>query len=73
MIPILLIAAAVLGACLVFGYSSSVVGFALMAVGVLGLIAFLSTPGTVLRPGEREFIEERHYFGKNDDHREFRK
>ncbi|MFD4510323.1 hypothetical protein [Streptomyces sp. NPDC058457] len=37
------------------------------------LIAFLSTPGTVLGPGEREFVEERHYFGKGDDHREFRK
>jgi hypothetical protein len=44
-----------------------------MAVGVLGLIAFLSTPGAVLRPGEREFVEERHYFGKDDDHREYRK
>lgn len=73
MIPILLVAAAVLGACLVFGYSSFVVGFALMAVGVLGLVAFLSTPGTVLRPGERQYVEERHYFGgKDDDRHEFR-
>ncbi|MFF1442776.1 MULTISPECIES: hypothetical protein [Streptomyces] len=73
MIPIVLIVAAVLGACLVFGYSSFVVGFSLMVVGVLGLIAFLATPGAVLRPGEREFVEERHYFGEHDDHREFRK
>jgi hypothetical protein len=73
MVPILLIVATVLGACMVFGYSSFVVGFTLMGVGVLGLIAFLATPGAVLRPGEREFVEERHYFGKNDDHREFRK
>ncbi|MFD7475257.1 hypothetical protein ACFV8Z_24630 [Streptomyces sp. NPDC059837] len=73
MVPLLLIGAAVLGACMVFGYSSFIICFALMAAGVLGLIAFLSTPGTVLRPGEREFVEERHYFGKGDDHREFRK
>ena len=73
MIPLLLIVATVVGACLVFGYSSFVVGFSLIVAGVVGLIAFLSTPGAVLRPGEREFVEERHYFGKHDDHREFRK
>ncbi|MEU3795240.1 hypothetical protein [Streptomyces fructofermentans] len=73
MIPLLLIGAAVLGACLVFGYSSFVVGFVLMVAGVVGLIAFMATPGAVLRPGEREaVIEERHYIGKHDDHREYR-
>ncbi|UIX34175.1 hypothetical protein [Streptomyces sp. GQFP] len=73
MIPLLLIGAAVLGACLVFGYSSFVVGFVLMVAGVVGLIAFMATPGAVLRPGEREaVIEERHYIGKHDDHRDYR-
>jgi len=73
MIPLLLIGAAVLGACLVFGYSSFVVGFVLMVAGVVGLIAFMATPGAVLRPGEREaVIEERHYIGKHDDHRNYR-
>jgi hypothetical protein len=42
-----------------------------MAAGVLGLIAFMSTHGTVLRPGEREaVIEERHHIGKHDDHQQ---
>lgn len=73
MIPLLLIGAAVLGACLVFGYSSFVVGFVLMVAGVVGLIAFMATPGAVLRPGEREaVIEGRHYIGKHDDHRDYR-
>jgi hypothetical protein len=69
MVPLLLIGALVLGACMVFGYSSFVVGFVLMAAGLLGLLAFMSTRGTVLRPGEREaVIEERHYIGHHDDH-----
>lgn len=73
MIPLLLVGAAVLGACLVFGYSSFVVGFVLMAVGVLGLIAFMSTPGMVRRPGEREvIIEEKHFIGEGDGHRHYR-
>jgi len=73
MVPLLLIGAAVLGACLVFGYSSFVVGFFLMAAGVLGLITFIATPGAVRRPGEHEtVIEERHYIGDGDDHRHYR-
>ncbi|MFH9861162.1 hypothetical protein [Streptomyces sp. NPDC017202] len=73
MVPLLLIGALVLGACMVFGYSSFVVGFVLMAAGLLGLIAFMSTRGTVLRPGEREaVIEERHYIGGPDDHHRYR-
>ncbi|MFI8191910.1 hypothetical protein ACIF8T_24410 [Streptomyces sp. NPDC085946] len=44
-------------------------GFALMAAGVLGLVAFLPTRGAVLRPGEREaVIEERHHIGHHADH-----
>jgi hypothetical protein len=63
----------VLGVCLVFGYSSFVVGFVLMAVGVLGLIAFMFTPGTIRRPREREvIIEEKHFIGDGDDHRHCR-
>ena len=73
MIPLLLIGAAVLGACLVFGYSSFVVGFVLMAAGILGLIAFMATPGAVRRPGEREVvIEEKHFIGECDDHSHYR-
>jgi hypothetical protein len=73
MVPLILIGATVLGGCLVFGYSSLVVGFLLMAAGVIGLITFMSTRGVVLRPGEREaVIEERHYIGKHDDHRNYR-
>ncbi|MFI0508970.1 hypothetical protein RKD19_001056 [Streptomyces canus] len=73
MVPLVLVGAAVLGACLVFGYSSFVVGFALMCVGVIGLIMFLSTPGMVRRPGEREtVIEERHYIGDQEEHRRYR-
>jgi hypothetical protein len=73
MVPLILIGATVLGGCLVFGYSSLVVGFLLMAAGVIGLITFMSTRGVVLRPGEREaVIEERHYIGKHDDHRDYR-
>ncbi len=41
--------------------------------GDAGLITFMSTRGAVLRPGEREaVIEERHYIGKHDDHRNYR-
>ncbi|MEU5893688.1 MULTISPECIES: hypothetical protein [unclassified Streptomyces] len=72
MVPLILIGAAVVGACLVFGYSSFVVGFVLMLVGVLGLITFMSTVGMVRRPGERgTVIEERHYMGDTprEDHR----
>ncbi|MCX4913168.1 MULTISPECIES: hypothetical protein [unclassified Streptomyces] len=72
MFPLYLVGATVVGACLVFGYSSFVVGLALMAVGVLGLLMFLSTPGMVRRPGESgTVIEERHYLGtgEKDDRR----
>ncbi|MFD5256369.1 hypothetical protein ACFWM5_26495 [Streptomyces bobili] len=73
MIPLILIGAAVLGAAMVFGYSSFVVGFVLMAAGILGLIVFMATPGMVRRPGEREVvIDERHYIGDHDDHRYYR-
>ncbi|MFD8006913.1 hypothetical protein [Streptomyces mirabilis] len=58
MVPLILIGATVLDGCLVFGYGSFVVGFFLMAVRALGLIAFMSTRGTVLRPGEREAVVE---------------
>ncbi|MFE6285294.1 hypothetical protein [Streptomyces sp. NPDC057877] len=69
MVPLILIAASVLGACLLFGYSSAVVGFVLLSVGVLGLIVFVATPGMVRRPGETgTVIEERHYIGDLDDH-----
>ncbi|MFJ9898284.1 hypothetical protein ACIQPR_33595 [Streptomyces sp. NPDC091280] len=75
MFPFFLVGAAVVGACMVFGYSQFVVGFALMAVGILGLIMFLSTAGAVRRPGERgTVIEERHYMGTGaqDDSRHHR-
>ncbi|WP_329600043.1 hypothetical protein OIE43_43270 [Streptomyces pseudovenezuelae] len=73
MVPLILIGAVVLGACLVFGYSSFIVGFALMCAGVIGLVMFLATPGMVRRPGEREtVVEERHYIGDHDDHRHYR-
>ncbi|MFS8204750.1 hypothetical protein ACLVWQ_39525 [Streptomyces sp. CWNU-52B] len=72
MVPIVLLGALVLGACLVFGYSSFVVGFVLMAGGLLGLFTFLATVGAKL-PGEREtVIDERHYIGRHHDHRDFR-
>ncbi|MEV7389749.1 hypothetical protein [Streptomyces sp. NPDC091215] len=61
-----------LGAALVFGYSSFVVGFVLMAVGVLGLITFMATPGAIRRPGEREVVIERRYMGDHDDHQHYR-
>ncbi|MHC5909316.1 hypothetical protein ACVNF4_36475 [Streptomyces sp. S6] len=73
MVPLILIGATIVGTCMVFGYSSVIVGVALMAAGIFGLIAFLSTPGSVLRPGENEYVEERHYFGDHDDHRGYRK
>ncbi|MFE3169795.1 hypothetical protein [Streptomyces sp. NPDC059224] len=72
MFPLILVGATVVGACMVFGYSSFVVGFALMTVGILGLIVFMVTPGMVRRPGERgTVIEERHYMGtgEHDDYR----
>ncbi|MES5819817.1 hypothetical protein [Streptomyces sp. RG80] len=72
MVPLILIGAAVVGACLVFGYSSFVVGFVLMIVGIIGLITFMSTVGMVQRPGEKgTVIEERHYIGDypRDHHR----
>ncbi|MCD7442306.1 hypothetical protein K4B79_29305 [Streptomyces lincolnensis] len=72
MIPLLLLGAAVLGACMVFGYSSFIVGFLLMAAGVLGLIVFMATPGMVRRPGENEVVIEKHYIGEGDDHRRYR-
>ncbi len=72
MIPLILTGAVVLGASLVFGQSSFVVGFVLMAVGALGLIAFMATPGMVRRPGEREVVIEKHFIGDHDDHRRYR-
>ncbi|WP_230396268.1 hypothetical protein [Streptomyces blattellae] len=55
---------------MVYGYSSFVAGFVLMAAGVLGLIAFMATPAMVRRPGEREVvIDERHYIRDHDYHR----
>ncbi|MER6628960.1 hypothetical protein ABT301_12045 [Streptomyces sp. NPDC000987] len=73
MLPLVLVGVAVFGACLVFGYSSFVVGFVLMVVGVLGLLMFLATPGMVRRPGEHgTVIEERHYLGDYDEHRDHR-
>jgi hypothetical protein len=72
MIPIILIGAAVLGAGMVFGYSSVIVGLVLMIAGILGLAVFMGTPGTVRRPGEREVVIERRYMGEHDDHRNYR-
>ncbi|MGW2515514.1 hypothetical protein ACWC09_00485 [Streptomyces sp. NPDC001617] len=71
-LPLFLVGAAIVGACMVFGYSQFIVGFALMTVGVLGLLMFLSTAGMVKRPGEKgTVIEERHYMGtgEHDDRR----
>ncbi|MFD8307510.1 hypothetical protein ACFV29_35070 [Streptomyces sp. NPDC059690] len=71
-LPLFLVGAAVVGTCMVFGYSQFIVGLTLMVVGVLGLIMFLSTRGTVKRPGESgTVIEERHYMGtgERDDRR----
>ncbi|MHC3469841.1 hypothetical protein ACYF6T_14105 [Streptomyces sp. 7R007] len=68
MLPLVLMGAAVLGACMVFGYSQVLVGLVLMVVGVFGLMMFLSTPGTVRRPGETgTVIEERHYMGDSGE------
>ena len=72
MVPLILIGAAVLGACLIFGYSSFVVGFVLLAAGILGLIVFMNTPGAVSRPGEGETIIEKHFMGDADHHRHHR-
>lgn len=69
MIPLILLAATVLGAVVIFGYSSFVVGFALLAGGVLGLISFIAAQGRQM-PGEREkVVDERHYIGGGDDRR----
>ncbi|MER5506540.1 hypothetical protein ABT052_14605 [Streptomyces sp. NPDC002766] len=71
-LPLFLVGAAVVGTCMVFGYSQFIVGLTLMVVGVLGLIMFLSTRGMVKRPGESgTVIEERHYMGtgERDDRR----
>ena len=70
--PLLLIGAAVLGACLIFGYSSFVVGFVLLAAGGPGLIVFMNTPGAVRRPGEGKTIIEKHFMGNADHHRNYR-
>ncbi|WP_438295482.1 hypothetical protein [Streptomyces sp. HUAS TT7] len=73
MIPLILLGAAVLGAAVIFGYSSFVVGFVLLAGGVLGLITFIAAGPAHRRPGEREtVIEERHYIGGHDDHQHYR-
>lgn len=72
MVPLILIGAVVLGASLVFGQSSFIVGFVLMAVGALGLITFIATPGLVRRPGEGEVVIEKHFIGDGDDHRRYR-
>ncbi|MCX5205791.1 hypothetical protein OG897_30625 [Streptomyces sp. NBC_00237] len=69
MIPLILLGATVLGAGVIFGFSSFVVGIALLAGGVLGLLAFIGAQGRQM-PGEREkIVDERHYIGGNDDHR----
>ncbi|MEV0173568.1 hypothetical protein AB0I00_20925 [Streptomyces sp. NPDC050803] len=70
--PLILIGAVVVGASLVFGYDSIIVGLVLMITGVLGLMAFMSTPGNIRRPGEREVVIEKRYMGDHDDHRTFR-
>ncbi|MDW4904057.1 hypothetical protein RB628_01575 [Streptomyces sp. ADMS] len=72
LVPLVLIGAAVLGACLVFGYSSFIVGFALMSVGILGVVAFVGAQGAIRRPGENEVVIERRYLGDHDDHRHYR-
>ncbi|AZP15471.1 hypothetical protein ACIGMX_40445 [Streptomyces aquilus] len=72
MIPLILIGAVVLGAGMVFGYSSVIVGLVLMLAGLIGLTAFMSTPGAVRRPGDRETVVERRYMGNHDDHRNYR-
>jgi hypothetical protein len=69
MIPLILLGATVLGAGVLFGFSSFVVGFTLLMGGVLGLLAFLAAQGRQI-PGEREkVVDERHYIGGHDDHR----
>ncbi|MBE8471967.1 hypothetical protein [Streptomyces justiciae] len=72
MIPVILIGGVVLGAGMVFGYSSVVVGLVLMLACLIGLTVFMSTPGTVRRPGDRETVVERRFMGNHDDHRDFR-
>jgi hypothetical protein len=72
MVPLILIGAAVLGACLIFGYNSFVVGFILLSAGILGLIVFMGTTGAVRRPGEGETIIEKHFIGDADHHRHYR-
>jgi len=72
MVPLILIGAAVLGACLIFGSTSFVVGFILLSAGILGLIVFMGTTGAVRRPGEGETVIERHYIGDPDHHRHYR-
>ncbi|NEB74256.1 hypothetical protein G3I40_03220 [Streptomyces sp. SID14478] len=72
MIPLLLLGAFVLGGCMVFGYSSFMVGFLLVVGGLLGLLVFMATPGAIRRPGEtRTVLEERHYIGGRDDEHEY--
>ncbi len=65
MIALILIAATVIGAFIVFGNSLFVLGFALMACGLLGLMVFLATTASAHKqPGETgAIVEERHYIG----------
>ncbi|MGY6022627.1 hypothetical protein [Streptomyces spinosirectus] len=72
MVPLILIGAAVWGACLIFGSSSFVVGFMLLSAGILGLIVFLGTAVAVRRPGEGETVVEKHFNGDPDHHRYYR-
>ncbi|CAM5481829.1 hypothetical protein GCM10010329_29450 [Streptomyces spiroverticillatus] len=70
MIPLILLGATVLGAGVIFGFSSFVVGFALLVGGVLGLVSFIAAGPGRQRPGEHEtVIEERHYIGGDGHHR----
>ncbi|MGW8378187.1 hypothetical protein [Streptomyces sp. ODS28] len=64
MIPLVLLAAAVIGAVLIFGPSSFVVGVMLLGGGLLGLMVFVATTSAHGRPGETgSVVEERHYIG----------
>lgn len=73
MIPLILLGATVVGAAIIFGVTSFVVGFALLAGGLLGLISFIAAGPGHQRPGERAtVIEERHYIG-GDEHQYYRR
>ncbi|MEU3341809.1 hypothetical protein [Streptomyces sp. NPDC006668] len=70
--PLLLVGLLIGGSFLVF-HNTVVVGFILMATGILGLLMFMATVAGHQRPGDNEtVIEERHYIGPGDDHRHYR-